>query len=81
MRFDNLTEYKEKRGLSMADIAQEFGVTAAHLSMILAGKRVPSRKLAKKISEKTGIPVLNLLYPVDKRKNEIQKINKKGDKK
>ncbi len=63
MQYANLAEYKEKNGLSIADLAKEFGVTNAHLSMILSGKRYPSRKLAKIISQKTGIPILNLLFP------------------
>ncbi len=63
MRIANLAEYKEKRGLSGADLAKEFGITTAHLSMLMSGKRSPSRKLAQRISEKTGIPILNLLYP------------------
>ncbi|MDH7513512.1 MAG: helix-turn-helix transcriptional regulator [Clostridiales bacterium] len=63
MQYANLLEYKEKNGLSVLDLAKEFGVTSAHISMILAGKRFPSRRLAQKISQKTGIPVLRLLYP------------------
>jgi transcriptional regulator with XRE-family HTH domain len=65
MRTANLAEYKERSGLSGAELAREFGITNAHFSMLLSGKRVPSRKLAQRISEKTGIPLLNLLYPQD----------------
>ncbi len=66
MRFANLIEYKEKTGISAAELARQLGITDAHLSMILKGKRIPSRKLAQKISEKTGIPILNLLFPKEK---------------
>lgn len=63
MRIANLTDYKEKEDLSGAELARKLGITDAHLSMIISGKRTPSRKLAQRISTLTGIPVLNLLYP------------------
>ncbi|NLH75552.1 MAG: helix-turn-helix transcriptional regulator [Acidobacteria bacterium] len=65
MRIANLVEYKAKKGLSGSELAREFGITNAHLSMLLSGKRIPSRRLAQRISEITGIPILNLLYPGD----------------
>ena len=63
MRIANLTDYKEKEDLSGTELARKLGITDAHLSMIIRGRRVPSRKLAQRISSLTGIPVLNLLYP------------------
>jgi transcriptional regulator with XRE-family HTH domain len=59
----SLSEFKESKGLTSQELARMLGVSDAHLSMILSGQRSPSRKLAQRISEKTGIPVLNLLYP------------------
>lgn len=61
----SLSEFKKVKRLSNQAMAELFGVSNAHLSMILSGQRIPSRKLAQRISERTGIPVLNLLYPSD----------------
>jgi transcriptional regulator with XRE-family HTH domain len=61
----SLSEFKQAKGLSNQELAKLLGVSDAHLSMILSGQRNPSRKLAQRISEKTGIPILNLLYPQD----------------
>ena len=65
MQYANLDEFRKEKGLTITELAREFGITTAHLSMILSGKRFPSRKLALKISEKTGIPLINLLYSID----------------
>jgi transcriptional regulator with XRE-family HTH domain len=65
MRPANLMEFKEKQGIQGIELAKRLGITAAHLSMILNGKRTPSRKLALKISQQTGIPVINLLFPAN----------------
>jgi len=59
----SLSEFKKAKGLSNQEMAKLLGVSDAHLSMILSGQRAPSKKLAQKISEKTGIPILKLLYP------------------
>lgn len=59
----SLSEIKKNKGLSNQAMASWLGISDAHLSMILSGQRIPSRKLARRISEKTGIPLLNLLYP------------------
>lgn len=59
----SLLEFKKNKGLSNQAMAKLLGISDAHLSMILSGQRIPSRKLARRISEKTGIPLLNLLYP------------------
>lgn len=61
----SLSEFKKVKRLSNQAMAKLLGVSSAHLSMILSGQRTPSRKLAQRISERTGIPVLNLLYPND----------------
>jgi transcriptional regulator with XRE-family HTH domain len=59
----SLVEYKKEKGLSGRAFARELGISESFLSEILSGKAVPSKKLALHISKKTGIPVLNLLYP------------------
>ena len=65
MLYTNLNEFRKEKGLTITELAREFGITTTHLSMILSGKRFPSRKLALKISEKTGISPINLLYSID----------------
>ncbi|MBE3109691.1 MAG: helix-turn-helix transcriptional regulator [Acidobacteria bacterium] len=65
MHIANLSQYKEKKGLSGKEMAQILGISESYLSEILSGQRSLSKKLARKISEKTGIPLLNLLYPQD----------------
>ena len=59
----NLVEYKEKKGLSGRELAHQLDISESYLSEILSGQRSLSKKLAKRISALTGIPVLNLLYP------------------
>jgi transcriptional regulator with XRE-family HTH domain len=63
MQFANLAEYKEKRGFSGREMARKLAISEPHLSLILSGKRSMSKKLAKRISKKTGIPLISLLYP------------------
>ncbi len=63
MKVASLAEYKAKKAITARVLARELGISESYLSEILAGKRTPSKKLASQISEKTGIPVLNLLYP------------------
>jgi transcriptional regulator with XRE-family HTH domain len=63
MRIANLAEFKEKKGLSGREMARQLDISESYLSEILSGQRSLSKKLAKRISEITGIPVLNLLYP------------------
>lgn len=63
MQITKLSQYKENKGLSGKEMAQLLGISESYFSEILSGQRSISKKLALKISEKTGIPVLNLLYP------------------
>lgn len=56
MRFTNLSQYKEKKGLSGREMARDLGISESYLSEVLSGQRSLSKKLAQKISEKTGIP-------------------------
>lgn len=65
MRITNLSQYKEKKGLSGKELAQLLEISESYLSEILSGQRTISKKLALKIFVKTGIPILNLLYPQD----------------
>ena len=63
MQVTNLYEYKETKGLTGREMARQFGISESYLSEVLSGHRSLSKKLAVRISEKTGIPILNLLYP------------------
>ena len=63
MKLQNLREFKEKNGLTNPELAQALGTSEIYVSLLLNGRRIPSRKLAQRISSLTGIPVLNLLYP------------------
>jgi len=63
MQITNLGEYKEKKGLTGREMARTFGISESYLSEVLSGQRSLSKRLARQISEITGIPILNLLYP------------------
>lgn len=63
MKIANLAQYKDKNGLSGREMARRLEISESYLSEIMSGQRSLSKKLAKKINEKTGIPLLNLLYP------------------
>lgn len=63
MKPANLTEFKEKKGVTGRELARILEMSESYLSEILSGKRSPSKKAAKFISEKTGIPIINLLFP------------------
>lgn len=60
-----LSEYIEGKGLKQKDFAEEVGITDAHLSQMLSGKRHPSRKLAEQIELATdgAVTAMELLYP------------------
>lgn len=65
MRITNLKQYKSRENLSGKEMARHLGISESYLSEVLSGHRSLSKKLALKISDKTGIPVLDLLYPND----------------
>lgn len=46
----------DERGLTQRQLATEFGIEAAHLSLILSGHRRPSLDVAVRIEALTGIP-------------------------
>jgi transcriptional regulator with XRE-family HTH domain len=51
--------------ITQKEIANKLGITDIYLGKILKYKSYPSRTLSKKISQLTGIPILQLLYPED----------------
>lgn len=64
--------------ISKTEFAQRLGITLSHLSHISAGKRAPSRKLAKKICELTQgyVSVNELLFPEDYPPATLENFNK-----
>jgi plasmid maintenance system antidote protein VapI len=56
-----LAKYVLDSGKQQAAIAAEIGCSEGHLSAILSGTRGTSPKMAKRISEVTGIPFEALL--------------------
>ena len=56
---DTLRQYREGRGLTLAELASEIGVTESQLSRIERGAGT-SLATAVKIEELTGIPAANL---------------------
>ena len=63
MKYKNLREFKENKGLTSAELAETLGLSAIYIALLLTNKRRPSPETARKISNKTGVPVLNLLFP------------------
>lgn len=57
--------YCFKNNITQKEIANKVGITDIYLGKILKYKSYPSRTLAKKISQLTDIPILQLLYPED----------------
>lgn len=49
---EKLEEIMEYAHLTQTDIADKLGVTQAHVSALLSGKRQPSRKLEQRLKEK-----------------------------
>lgn len=63
--FKTLREYvdAQPRQKSQGDIARDLGVSQSALSSYLTGARIPSRDVALRLEEKTGVPVQNLIDP------------------
>jgi DNA-binding XRE family transcriptional regulator len=55
-----LKEWRSREGLNQETAAQQLGLKAPTLCRLEKGNRQPSPKLAKKLSEQTGIPVSKL---------------------
>lgn len=52
---ERLAAFMEKRGKTQDWLAEQLGVTASYVSLLLAGKRTPSLDIATKIERITGI--------------------------
>lgn len=53
----------EKDGLTQGAIAQKAGIQRQYLNEIMSGKQHPSRKLALRLQEITGISVYSIMFP------------------
>lgn len=62
-RMEKLADHLSQTGKRPAQLAQELGVEPSTITRILRGERRPSPDLAKRISDATGIPIVDLLYP------------------
>jgi transcriptional regulator with XRE-family HTH domain len=62
-RMDKLANHLSETGKKPAQLAQELGVEPSTITRILKGERRPSPDLAKRISDATGVPIVDLLYP------------------
>ena len=58
-----LKKYLQESGISQHELSLKLGVSESIVSYYLNGKRRPGRDMALRISQLTGIPVLELLYP------------------
>jgi transcriptional regulator with XRE-family HTH domain len=68
VQYDNLQEYRADKGLTLKQLAVDIGLNYSYMNLILYGFRRPSPEKAKQISDRTGIPILNLLFPTTRRK-------------
>lgn len=65
-----LKDYLKNNKISITKFAEEIKKNRTYLYKIFNKKNIPSTTLAKKISELTGIPVIELLYPEEKQCNK-----------
>lgn len=55
--FPSLRAFFERTGVRQSDIASDAGISEAHLSNIISGKRAPSYELAIILSRLTNVPI------------------------
>jgi plasmid maintenance system antidote protein VapI len=58
-----LEKYMRDQGLNQAELSRSLHVSESLISHYLKGRRSLGARLALRISQLTGIPVLELLYP------------------
>lgn len=58
--FASLREFFDQTGMRQEDIAFDLGISPAHLSNIMNGKRTPSFGLALRLSEITNVPIQSI---------------------
>ena len=60
---EKLANHLSDTGKKPTQLAKELDVEPSTITRILRGERRASPELAKRISDATGIPVIDLLYP------------------
>jgi len=70
--------YCLENSISQKALAKKIGISEDWIHFIATNQKVPSPKLAKKISQVTNIPILHLLYPEDYLKEENFNDNQKA---
>lgn len=58
-----IAEYKERKKLSVTDLAKELKISKGHASDLVAGKERPGRKTALRMQELTGKPWWKFVTP------------------
>lgn len=64
---NSLSRFLKEKNMTQADLAKKLRVSRSLISFYLSGQRQPGREMARRISNLTGIPVLELLYPETKK--------------
>jgi len=65
-----LKSYIEKEKITQAELAKRLEVSVGLVSLYLGGKRKIGKKVAPKVSELTGVPILDILYPQKERRSK-----------
>lgn len=60
-RYRTLNDYFEQTGEQQSALARRLRVTPAYISMLRAGQREPTLRMALRIAEETGVPVEAML--------------------
>ncbi|MHB1702863.1 MAG: helix-turn-helix transcriptional regulator [bacterium] len=58
-----IKKYCLENKITQKKLAKKLNISENWVSFIISYKETPSPKLAKRISDLTGIPILTLLYP------------------
>ncbi len=58
--------FRTGRGMTLKDLANKAGVSLSHLSLIENGHRDPSIKMTKKIADALGVPMIILLFLLER---------------
>jgi transcriptional regulator with XRE-family HTH domain len=70
---DRISNLREKKGLTQAELARAAGISQPSISQIEAGTRVPSLRVLLSISRGLGIPVSHLMGSETSELTEIER--------
>ncbi|EZP77571.1 repressor protein YorfE [Parageobacillus genomosp. 1] len=57
---NKITYYRNKQGMTQAELARKLGISASYLNRIEKGTKTPSLRLAIRIAHVLGVPVEKL---------------------